>query len=117
MADAPIRHRLHVWPWLRRLGHRFVLRDWLAITVGSHIFAWRRLDEAELAHELTHVRQWRANGLLRFPIRYLRASRDAARAGGDRYRENPFELEARAAEAAVRIRRAVDGAGRTDDGR
>ena len=44
-------HRLHVVPWLRRVG-ALVLTDWLAITIGSRIFAWRKLNEAELAHEL-----------------------------------------------------------------
>jgi len=74
---------------------------WLAITIGRWVFAWRPLDGAELAHELEHVRQWRTNGLLFIP-RYLRESRRAARSGGDRYRDNGFEVRARAAEEAVR---------------
>lgn len=94
-------YRLVVLPWLRVFGRRFLLPDWLAITIGPLVLSWRTLDPAELAHELTHVRHWRSHGLLFIP-RYLLASQRAAAAGGDRYRDNVFELEARAAEAAVR---------------
>ena len=80
---------------------RLVLPDWLAITVGPLIVAWRELDAAELAHELTHVRQWRRHGIAFIP-RYLRASAAAAARGGDRYRDNEFEREARLAAGAVR---------------
>jgi hypothetical protein len=72
---------------------RLVLPNWLAITIGRWIFAWRDLDVAELEHELTHVKQWSRYGLLFIP-RYIRASREAARLGGDRYWDNPFEREA-----------------------
>jgi hypothetical protein len=96
-------YRLIVWPWLRKVGSRLIMPSWLAITIGRWIFAWRPLDEAELAHELVHVRQWHENGL-RFIPRYLRESRRAARSGGDRYRDNRFEMQARAAEDAARIR-------------
>jgi hypothetical protein len=89
-------HRVIVLPFLRRIGARFFLRDWLAITIWRWIFCWRPLDSAELAHELCHVRQWRANGL-RFIPRYLAASRSAKAAGGDGYRDNRFEVEAQAA--------------------
>lgn len=75
--------------------------NWLAITIGPLIIAWRELDSVELAHELAHVIQWRHHGLMYIP-RYFRASREAARAGGDRYRDNLFEVEARAAEDAAR---------------
>ena len=98
---SPPRYRLLVVPWLRRPGQRLLLPNWLAITVGRWIFAWRPLEGAELAHELVHVRQWRHNGL-RFIPRYLAESRRAARAGGDRYRDNRFEVAARAAEEAIR---------------
>ena len=100
-TDPP--YRLLVLPFLRRLGGRLIMPSWLAITIGRWIFAWRPLDQAELAHELAHVRQWRANGL-RFIPRYLAESRRAARSGGDRYRDNRFEVEARAAAAAVGAR-------------
>lgn len=95
------RHRILVLPWIRRLAQRLIMPNWLAITIGPLIIAWRELDTIELAHELTHVLQWRQHGLLYIP-RYFRASRRAARAGGDRYRDNEFEVAARAAEDQVR---------------
>lgn len=94
--SGPPRHRLIVLPFLRRPGARLIMPNWLAITIGRWIFAWRPLDQAELAHELAHVRQWRANGL-RFIPRYLGASRAARNSGGDGYRDNHFEIEAAAA--------------------
>lgn len=93
-VDTP--HRLHVQPALRRIG-ALLMRDWLAIAIGTHIWAWRRLTDRELAHELAHVRQWRRHGLL-FPLRYLAASIVAGHAGAGWYRGNRFELEARVAE-------------------
>lgn len=101
MVSPP--HCLHVWPWTRRPAQRFLLPHWEAITIGRHIISWRPLSEVDLAHELKHVEQWSQLGLL-FVVRYLRAGRAAARAGGDRYRDNPFEVEARAAEEIVRMR-------------
>lgn len=92
-------HRLHVWPWMRPLGRR-VLPNWLAIALGTHVIAWRRLDAAELAHELEHVQQWREHGWT-FPLRYAAASMRARRAGRSWYHDNPFEAAAR--EAARRI--------------
>jgi hypothetical protein len=89
------RHRIVVMPWLRRLG-ALVLRDWLAITIGRTVFAWRSLAPDELEHELEHVRQWERMGV-RYPIAYLAASIRAKRAGGRWYRDNHFEAEARAA--------------------
>jgi hypothetical protein len=97
-----IRHRVVTWPWLRRLGG-LVLPDWLAITLGETVFAWRELTDDELEHELEHVRQWARIGW-RYPIAYLAASLTARRAGGRWYRDNRFEVEARAAAAAVRKR-------------
>ena len=72
-------HRLHVVPWLRRVG-ALVLTDWLAITIGSRIFAWRKLNDAELAHELAHVRQWSRHGVA-FPLIYFAHSLRAASRG------------------------------------
>lgn len=92
-------HRVVVWPWLRRIGGR-ILPDWLAITLGNTIFAWRPLSEAELAHELEHVLQWRAGGL-RFPLAYLAESARAVRSGKRWYHDNRFEADARAAAARV----------------
>jgi hypothetical protein len=88
-------HRLHVVPGLKSIGN-LLLRDWLAITIGRDIWTWRPLSKAELAHELEHVRQWDRNGLLYIP-RYARASWQALRRGGNWYRDNAFELAARAA--------------------
>lgn len=94
-------HRVIVLRWLKRPGHHLILPNWLAITIGRWIFAWRPLNDAELAHELTHVRQWRRYGL-RFIPRYLRESWRAAAAEGDSYRDNIFEREAATAAEAVR---------------
>jgi hypothetical protein len=91
-------HRVHIWPWLRPAG-RLLLRDWLAITIGRHIFAWRPMTDRELAHELAHVRQWQSHGL-GFPIVYALASLRARRAGKRWYHDNRFEVEAR--EATIR---------------
>jgi len=93
-------HRVHVWPWLRGPGAR-VLPNWLAITIGRHVFAWRAMNEIETAHELAHVEQWRRHGW-RFPVAYLAASLKARRAGRHWYDDNPFEIEAR--EAARRAK-------------
>jgi hypothetical protein len=88
-------HRVVVVPWLRRPGG-LILRDWLAITVGRTIFAWRPLRADELDHELEHVRQWGRHGVT-FPFRYAGASFAARRAGKRWYHDNRFEEEARAA--------------------
>ena len=93
--------RVHVWPWLRRPG-TLMLRNWLAITIGRRIFAWRDMTDGELAHELTHVRQWERHGWS-LPITYLAESLRARRAGGHWYRDNRFEIEAR--EASVKTPR------------
>lgn len=94
--SADTSYSLHVLPALRGVGER-LMRDWLAITIGTHILAWRQLSRRELAHELAHVRQWHRNGLL-FPLRYLVASIAAARSGTGWYRGNRYEREARSAE-------------------
>lgn len=88
------RIQIHVRPRLRPVGE-LLFRDWLAITLGTHIWAWRRLTDRELAHEVAHVRQWRHHGA-RFPLFYLKASLQAWRAGGHWYFDNAFEREASA---------------------
>lgn len=93
-------HRVRVVPWLRQPG-RLLLRDWLAITLGNTILAWRELSDVELAHELAHVRQWEQHGW-RFPFSYLAASMRARRGGGDWYRDNRYEQEARKAAESFR---------------
>ena len=90
-----MRHRVHVVPVLQRLGGR-LLPNWLAITLGRDIFAWRELSPAELRHELQHVRQW-SRYKLAFPLVYLAASLGALLTGRGWYRGNRFEVEARAA--------------------
>lgn len=92
---API--RIHVRPRLRTIGQR-LFPDWLAITIGSHIWAWRPLSAGELAHEVAHVRQWRRHGPW-LALLYLGASVAAWRSGGHWYADNAFEREARAAQA------------------
>jgi hypothetical protein len=92
-----VKHRVHVMPWLRRVG-RLLLPNWLAVTIGRHIFAWRQLEPAELRHELQHVRQWRRYGA-GFALRYLAASVSSLLSGGGWYRSNRFEVEARRAES------------------
>ena len=54
--DSAPPHRVIVVPWLRRPGHYLLLPHWLAITLGRWIFAWRELDEAELAHAQSDLR-------------------------------------------------------------
>ena len=93
-----------VVPWLKRPGHYFLLPSWLAITIDRWIFAWRPLDDAELAHEVCHVRQWQRYGFIGYIVAYMRESAREKRLGKDRYRDNRFEVEARAAEDAVRRR-------------
>jgi hypothetical protein len=90
-----MRHRVHVMPRLRRVGGR-LLPNWLAITLGRDIFAWRELSPAELAHELEHVRQWGRYNVA-FPLLYVGASVMALIAGRGWYRGNRFEVAARAA--------------------
>ena len=83
--------------WIARLG------GWLtgagraaaAVTLGDTIVVHPEapLTERLLRHELEHVRQWRAAPLT-FPARY---AWQHLRRG---YRDNPFEVAARAAETA-----------------
>jgi hypothetical protein len=86
-------YRLHVHPALRTLG-RALMPNWLAISVGRHVWAWRPLTAPELAHELAHVAQWARHGLA-FPFLYAFASLRARRAGKHWYEDNRFEVEAR----------------------
>ena len=95
-----MKHRLHVVPWLRLIGG-LLFPNWLAITIGRDIWAWRTLGPAELAHEVAHAAQWRRYGAL-FAVHYLLASFMAWRRGGRWYWDNPFEIAAREASDAVR---------------
>jgi hypothetical protein len=96
-----------VRPSLRRVG-RLLLPDWLAVTLGRTVVSWRRLDHAERAHELCHVRQWEAVGRWLYPLSYAQASLRAWRQGGHWYRDNPYEVEARAAAQAAATQAAAD---------
>ena len=64
-----------------------------AVTLGDAILVHPdvRLTTTLLRHELAHVRQWRERPLT-FPLRYVL---EHLRHG---YRQNPYEVEARAAE-------------------
>jgi hypothetical protein len=95
-----------VLSFLKPLGERFVMPNWLAMTIGPLIFSWRVLDPVELAHEVQHVRQWRREGLMYIP-RYFAASNAAVKAGKDRYWDNEFEVEARA--AADKVKKMLEG--------
>ncbi|WP_219341060.1 isochorismatase family protein [Sphaerotilus montanus] len=84
---------------LRGFGRWPPVRDFVAITLG-HVILGR--DHATLArwrrHEQAHVRQYERWGLLFWPL-YLGASGWTWLRGREPYRDNPFEIEARRAEA------------------
>jgi hypothetical protein len=86
-----------------------------AVVLGRRVFLSRRaFDELErhsrdalalLAHELTHVAQYRRHGATIFLGRYFReylGQRLAGRSHAEAYREISFEQEAYAAENEVR---------------
>ncbi|HET6820509.1 MAG TPA: hypothetical protein VFH98_08145 [Candidatus Limnocylindria bacterium] len=102
---SELKHRIHVLPRLRRVGG-LLLPNWLAITLGRDIFAWRELTPAELEHELEHVRQWGRYTVL-FPLLYLGASVAALVTRRGWYRGNHFEVQARAAAEPVRPARGI----------
>ena len=84
---------------------RVIPVPWLPLGVAGmtlrHVILVRRGhegDEALLAHEMVHVRQWQELGVPRFLWRYL-SSYLRGRLGGlshqDAYLAIPFEVEAR----------------------
>ena len=76
-----------------RLASLLLPRRYIAITLGRHVFTpLATLSEDVLRHERVHVEQWRRLGALRFLTRYLWYH---CKYG---YQQNPFEVEARAAE-------------------
>lgn len=75
--------------WPRRLGWRY-----RAITLGHVVLSVDDVDDALLAHELVHVRQYERWGLAYGPM-YVAASLGALLRGGHAYRDNAFEAEAR----------------------
>lgn len=78
--------------WPRRLGWRY-----RAITFGHVVLSVNELDLRTLRHELQHARQWERYGPV-FVIAYPAASVRALFSGRHYYRDNRFEIEARAAE-------------------
>ncbi len=79
-----------------------------AMTFGGVVVARQPLSDALIRHEAEHVRQWAALGPLFLPA-YLAASVVARSQGGDRYRGNPLEVAAFAAEDGPRAIRAAGG--------
>jgi hypothetical protein len=81
-------------PWLGGVLSR-MKGSAAAVTLGRTIIVHPdvTLTPSLLAHELAHVRQWEKDPL--FPVRYSLAT---LRMG---YRNNPYEVEARDAEAAA----------------
>lgn len=81
--------------WIPTIGGRLsgMRAPAAAVTLGSTIVVHPdvHLDDRLLKHELAHVRQWRRRPLL-FPILYVTQH---LRHG---YRNNPYEVEARAEE-------------------
>lgn len=89
--DVVVRHGRWVpllGGWLTRSRHPAA-----AVTLGRTIIVHpaARLTERLVRHELAHVRQWQERPLT-FPLRY------AWRHLRHGYRDNPYEVEARAAE-------------------
>ena len=77
--------------WPRKLGWKY-----RAITFGHVVLAVEELDQKTLEHELEHVRQYERIGPLYGPL-YVLSSVRALLKGGHYYRDNRFEIEARAA--------------------
>ena len=75
--------------WPRRLRWPF-----RAMTLGQVVLSRDALDDDTLRHELVHVRQFEALGVLFLPA-YLLASAWAVIRGRHFYRDNYFETEAR----------------------
>jgi hypothetical protein len=97
-VDVPLPPRVQVrssrvFPWLG--GHLAGMgRPAAAVTLGRTVLVHPdcRPDERLLRHELAHVAQW-TRWPLTFPFRYLGAHICHG------YHDNPFEAEARAAQA------------------
>lgn len=81
--------------WIPALGGRLAgMRGPAAVTLGRTIVLHPAVDATPrlIRHELAHVRQWLARPLV-FPLHYAWLH---VRHG---YRDNPYEVEARGAEA------------------
>jgi hypothetical protein len=78
--------------WPRRLGWRY-----RAITFGHVVLSVDELDERTFEHEMAHVRQYERWGPAYLPA-YGLSSLKALVSGRHYYRDNGFELSARAVE-------------------
>lgn len=76
--------------WPRRFGWNYQ-----AITFGHVVLSIDDLDPETFDHELAHVRQYERWGPFFVPA-YLVASARAKLSGNHHYRDNPFEIAARA---------------------
>lgn len=91
-SDGPL-------PWI--LSRIYPPMPVAAITLGHVVLAQAQDDlDRTRVHERVHVRQFERYGPL-FPLLYVGASLAARCRGGDLYRDNWFEREARAAEGAA----------------
>ncbi|MBK6818535.1 MAG: DUF4157 domain-containing protein [Bacteroidetes bacterium] len=90
--------------WLAKLAAAILHKDNCAMVIRHTIHLHRITkaailqDERLLCHELTHVMQWRQQGVVKFLLLY---SWYSLRYG---YYQNPFEKEARAKENDSSIR-------------
>jgi hypothetical protein len=94
-VDLPEGVQVRYGRWVPRIGGLFTrTRRAAAVTLGDTIVVHPDvpLSERLIRHELTHVRQWRERPVS-FPLRY---AWNHLRHG---YRRNPYEVEARQAEA------------------
>lgn len=95
---APPDFRVRERSWLAWIAARKLRARRVAMVLGGTVHLWGASREAFLsdarwvAHERAHLAQFRRHGAVRFVLMYLWES---ARRG---YRDNRFEVEARAAE-------------------
>lgn len=93
--DTPEGVRIRAGRWVTGLGGRLsrMRGPAAAVTLGRTIIVHPdvALTPRLLRHELAHVRQWR-RWPVTFPLRYIWQHLQHG------YRDNPFEVEARAAE-------------------
>lgn len=98
MSETPVPYRIKENAWVARLAARKLKTRNMAIVFGSTIYLHNASREEFMnnsrwfKHELCHVRQYQQYGFIGFLIRY---GWESIRNG---YRNNRFEVEARAAE-------------------
>lgn len=85
-AIKPARHVILLW--MNLTGFRGITLPW-----AIYLYPTRLHDAALIRHEMKHVEQMRREGVVKFFLLYLWWS---LRYG---YRDNPYEQQARAAEA------------------